>query len=424
MPYTLDELLRLKREGAAQTPAPGALQVRPETPYNTELPGADTTGEVEGSKFVNFARYFGGNAEKSAAMAKRVGDNVQGHGDSLQADAEKANTDFYGGLNSHRAQTFTGQSIEDAPGTPDDGIVAPTKDRPERPVGGIGAPHGMGKAAQGLTAAAPGAITPAEAQARASQSYSGPTGLAGYDKLLTRASDVGSEANALTTQAGRTGLMSDEYGTGLTSRAAALDAALAGTAGQGRFGELQKRLGGSVAELEGKQKTAQDAAKAEKELTEAEGKRWGEELGVWQSEKEKAAAKKAADEAAGGAEKERLKKKKTLDEYMTPDAAYWLERGVELTSPIDSAARNVFGVEGVMPRLTDMWEKNLNHPIGSHRSAKDALGPYTRPVQEAVYDSMTQEEADALAGMNPSDQRKWIFDRVQRLGLTGTNERR
>lgn len=418
MAYTWEDLMRMQHDPAtataSQPDAPGTISAAPGSTYgspagmNTQKMAGGDDQDVDGSKFVNFSRLWNANSEKAGDMASRTAKKTQEAGDALGTDEKTANDTFYSGLKANQGTAYSGETISDGTGSTTNSV----------------APNGTGLQSQkqGLQAA-PGAITPAEAQTRASQTYGGPTGLAGYGALMQRATDVGDNASALTSQAGLQGQMAGQTGAALNSRGNVEDAALAGVAGGKRFKQLSDRFGNAGKNLEADQAGAQKAASDAAGYTSDQAEMYKQALTGYNTAKAKADADKAAADKAGADDAAAHKKAKSLDQYMTPDAGYYLERAGELTSPIDAIMRYGFGKESVMSGLTDSWEKNLGNPIGGHRSAKDELGKYTRDVQEKVYGSMTQAEADALQGMGPAEQQKWIWDRVQRLGLSGTDKR-
>lgn len=184
---------------------------------------------IASSRFVSMGQLMGLNSEKARAMAQRLASRVQEQARSARGATQAASQRFASGTSQAlgASQLYNGQTVE----VPGGGGTGRT---------GTGR---LGSLQQGLTSETPGAITPAEARARAARPYSGPTGLEGYDELTKGAMAAQEASQALGSNEGVDAML----------EGGAFDAALARAAGAQTFDTLKKRYAGLLGETEGAQ---------------------------------------------------------------------------------------------------------------------------------------------------------------------------
>lgn len=210
---------------------------------------------ITSSRFVSFGQLMGLNSEKARTMAQRLASRVQEQARASRSATKAASDRFTTGTNQAlgASQLYGGQTVE-------------------APYGGQTGRTGVGRTGslqQGLMSETPGAITPAEARARAARPYSGPTGLEGYDALAQGADAAQQAAQALGT----------DEGVDAQLEGGRWDAALGRAAGAGTFNDLRTRYAGLLGETENAQTAAARRAESARGRVADSARQWGAKAG-------------------------------------------------------------------------------------------------------------------------------------------------
>lgn len=240
----------------------------PLTLPNGGAPVSGTGGDAAQSagRFVNFGTWFDLNKGAAGNMAGQVTGAATGAAKAAQGELADAKGKFNqavqaGSLKWGNEGLKQPTAAMPAAGVP--GLTTKTQggleSAPTRNGTATGAYDANAKKGGGGTMgnwnAPPGAITPAEMQARADTKYSGPNSLGDsptWADMMSHATAAQSKVQALQTQEGRQAALADMYantgsyagGMGAPTTAnSRLDAALSGVAGAGQFADANQRFG-------------------------------------------------------------------------------------------------------------------------------------------------------------------------------------
>lgn len=434
---------------SSSAPAPSAAPV-----LSGASPASGTNGVAgdSGSSFVNWDRYQNANRDVSQAGANTVADSVTGTANQAASGltglintfntnvsnatghAPPANTqvqDPMGGVVT-TTQGRTGSGTPVAPGSMNSSTGMPTgpggKSSPAAPFSPStsktdNAPNAVpAPAAPTPGQPAPGHLTRDDLVAGAGQTYKGPTSLAdtpGYDSVTGQITNAASQVNALGSKEGLGGLLAKNFGSGAVgSGDNEFDTALLGQAGRQRFGDIQKGYGDLPSRLDRAGGDAQTlASQARDDTTHAAGSYQGllDQFDTAQKAQEDAAAAKQAADAAKAAHHPA----KSFADYNSDNAAAHTIRDVgRFLNPLAWAINKAGKKWTPEDVATPGYEKQYDHPFGNAEAVQfDREMPGTTPAQqEAVYNSMSDDELAKIEKMNYDDQLQFLMNRLHELG--------
>lgn len=236
-PQVEEQELRSPGTAPAGTLAPSMGTAPAEAPRD----GAASSG----GDFIAFDRYFAANRDAANQAAGQLAGTAQRSAQAAQQGLQTAQNQFTQGLEGGMGQSATGVSVQ--------GPTQMAMANRERRFGAVGAAPATNPA-----------ISIAEAQKRAQQTYTGPGSLAdtqGYGAAYDAAKKAQEQTQALGSVSGREAMLREAAGgkgagaagtraQGYTQGASRLDSALTGRAGGNRFRELRSQYGGLTRALD------------------------------------------------------------------------------------------------------------------------------------------------------------------------------
>lgn len=254
----------------------------------------------------------------------------------------------------------------------------------------------------------------------AGQKYTGPQSLSqmpGYDAATGQVTNATSQANALNSKAGLSGLLAQQFGGAAEgSGANELDTSLLGTAGKSRFNGVYNQYHDALTNKSNEYNSVgAGQVQQAKNSTQAMADTYGNLLRNFDSVEQKRNddnAAKAAQDAATAASK---KKAQTFDQYNAGNHESVVRDATNFLDPTWYMRQAGLIDESLNDDVSNGWEGMTKGARDSSHVRDTFLDGSVKAEWPEVYNDLTPEELKQVEGMNINQQKIFIHQRYQKL---------